>query len=257
MPPVKDCGPARGRPPRGEGRNNMKKTTVAALASALALSFVASSPAMAGSTEGKFQVKLLGSAVLADGKIVGVETPPTVVALGAGTQTKANDNYVPTIAVEYFATPNISVETICCLTQHRVSGTAGSVATVNVTNVDLVDHVLILPATVTLKYHMNVGPVKPYVGVGPSVFFFIDEKPSSAAATALAITRTKLDNSFGVALQAGVDVPLNAKGMGLSLDAKKYFMDTKAHFYQAGGEVLHTKHSLDPWVLSAGLAYRF
>lgn len=234
----------------------MKKTT-AAMASALAASLLAASPAQAGDSAGKFQVKLLGTAVLPDGKIVGVETPPTVVDLGVGTQTKANDNYVPTIALEYFATPNISVETICCLTQHRVSGTAGSVAGVPVTNTGLVDHVLILPATLTVKYHVNAGPIKPYVGVGPSVFFFIDEKPSAAARTALEITRTKLDNSVGLAVQAGFDMPINDKGMGISVDAKKYFMDTKAHFYQAGGEVLRTKHSLDPWVLSAGLSYRF
>lgn len=234
----------------------MKKTT-AALASALAATMLTAAPAQAGDSAGKFQVKLMGTAVLPDGKIVDVETPPTVVALGAGTQTKANDNYVPTVALEYFATPNISVETICCLTQHRVSGTAGSVAGVNVSNVDLVNHVLILPATLTVKYHVNAGAFKPYVGVGPSVFFFIDEKPSAAAQTALAITRTKLDDSIGLAVQAGFDMPINDKGMGISVDAKKYFMDTKAHFYQAGGEVLRTKHSLDPWVLSAGLSYRF
>jgi outer membrane protein len=45
--------------------------------------------------------------------------------------------------------------------------------------------------------------------------------------------------------------------LGLSLDAKKYFMDTTAHFFAGNAEVLTTKHSLDPWVVSAGLAYRF
>ena len=49
----------------------------------------------------------------------------------------------------------------------------------------------------------------------------------------------------------------NDKGLGISLDAKKYFMDTTARFYVGGTEVLATKHSLDPWVVSAGLAYRF
>lgn len=240
----------------------MKKTTVAALASALAFGALAATPAMAGDAQGKFQVKVLGTAVLADGKIVGVEKGANLLGTVANApQTKANDNYVPTVAVEYFALPNVSIETICCLTQHTVSGTNGTIGTVNVKGADLVDHVLILPATVTLKYHVNAGPIKPYVGVGPSVFFFIDEKPSAAAAaaspTGLAITNVKLRNSFGFALQAGVDVPINDKGLGVTLDAKKYFMDTKAHFYQAGGEVLVTKHSLDPWVLSAGLSYRF
>jgi len=60
-----------------------------------------------------------------------------------------------------------------------------------------------------------------------------------------------------VALQAGVDVPLGATGLGLSLDAKKYWVNTTAHFYAGSTEVLTTKHKLDPWLLSAGLAYRF
>jgi outer membrane protein len=34
-------------------------------------------------------------------------------------------------------------------------------------------------------------------------------------------------------------------------------MDTTAHFYVGDNEVLQTKHSLDPWLLSAGIAYRF
>lgn len=234
-------------------RGNMRKYTIAA--AALMAASTLATPALAGNADGRIQVKVLATGVLPDGKITNVES--SAVTLGAGTQTKANDNVVPTIAVEYFATPNISVETICCLTQHRVSGTAGSVAGVNVTGVDLVNHVLILPATVTLKYHLNAGPIKPYVGVGPSVFFFIDEKPSAAAKSALGITSTKLDNSFGVALQAGFDAPINNSGLGITVDAKKYFMDTKAHFNVGGTEVLRTKHSLDPWVISGGVYYRF
>lgn len=226
-----------------------------ALLAALAAASTLSTPAMAGSAEGRWQVKLLGTGVLPDGKITGVEQ--TAVAIGAGTQTQANDNVVPTIAVEYFATPNISIETICCLTNHRVSGTAGSVAGVPVAGAELVKHALILPATVTVKYHLPAGPIKPYVSVGPSVFFFIDEKPGAAAASALGITGVKLDNRIGLALQAGVDIAVNDAGLGISLDAKKYFMDTKAHFFAGSAEVLTTKHSLDPWVISAGLSYRF
>lgn len=169
----------------------------------------------------------------------------------AGSQTKANDNVVPTLAVEYFATPNVSVETICCFTQHHVNG-AGAIA-----NTRIVDHVLILPATVTLKYHLNAGPIKPYVGVGPSLFVIFGEKPG-ATTRALGGTSLKMSNEVGVALQAGVDVPVNDTGMGISLDAKKYFMDTTLHVKNAAGaEILTTKHSLDPWVVSGGVYLRF
>ena len=172
-------------------------------------------------------------------------------APSAAIATKANDNVVPTLAVEYFATPNVSVETICCFTQHHVTGT-GAIA-----GADIAQHVLILPATVTLKYHFNAGGIKPYVGAGPAVFFYFDEKPG-ATAQALGATKLKMDNKFGVALQAGVDVPLGDSGLGISLDAKRYFMKAKTHFYTAGGvEALSTTHKLDPWVVSGGVYARF
>jgi outer membrane protein len=224
----------------------MRKLTLLA---AMAAATVLSSPALAGNPEGRLQVKVLATGVLPDGKIDKVKTD--LIGLPAGSQTKANDNVVPTLAVEYYATPNISVETICCFTQHHVTG-SGALAGAN-----LVNHVLILPATVTLKYHLDAGPIKPYIGIGPSLFVIFGEKPGSDA-RALGATRTKMSNEVGFALQGGVDIPVNDKGLGVSLDAKKYFMNTTAHFYTASGvEALTTKHSLDPWVISGGVYVRF
>lgn len=225
----------------------MKKLTIAA---ALAAATMLATPAQAADPEGKIQVKVLATGVLPDGKIESVNVNLTA-APSAALATKANDNVVPTLAVEYFATPNVSVETICCFTQHHVTGT-GAIA-----GADIAQHVLILPATVTLKYHFNAGGIKPYVGAGPAVFFYFDEKPG-ATAQALGATKLKMDNKFGVALQAGVDVPLGDSGLGISLDAKRYFMKAKTHFYTAGGvETLSTTHKLDPWVVSGGVYARF
>lgn len=234
----------------------MKKILSAALATAVTAVMLAPAPAMAGSADGKIQVKVFGTGVLPDGKIVGVETVSTATTLGAavaatnGPQTTANDNYVPTVAIEYFFSPTISVETICCLTQHHVSGDGGLAGT------RLVDHVLVLPATVTVKAHLDAGPVKPYIGVGPSWFHIMGEKPGSTA-RALGVTRVKMTDEVGLAVQAGVDIPINEQGLGISIDAKKYFMDTHAIFYQGNTVALKTKHSLDPWVVSAGVTYRF
>ena len=225
----------------------MKKLTIAA---ALAAATMLATPAQAADPEGKIQVKVLATGVLPDGKIESVNVNLTA-APSAALATKANDNVVPTLAVEYFATPNVSVETICCFTQHHVTGT-GAIA-----GADIAQHVLILPATVTLKYHFNAGGIKPYVGAGPAVFFYFDEKPG-ATAQALGATKLKMDNKFGVALQAGVDVPLGDSGLGISLDAKRYFMKAKTHFYTAGGvEALSTTHKLDPSVVSGGVYARF
>jgi len=173
------------------------------------------------------------------------------IGLPAGTQTKADDNMVPTIAVEYFVADNLSLETIAGVTQHDVDG-RGALA-----GAGLVSDAKIVPATLTLKYHFGKdGGVQPYVGAGPSYFIFIDEKPG-ATAVALGATRQKMNDTFGVALQAGIDVPVNAKGLAVTIDAKRYFLRPTARWFAGTTEVLRTKHRLDPWVLSAGVAFRF
>ncbi|MDR2858262.1 MAG: hypothetical protein LBV50_10510 [Novosphingobium sp.] len=227
----------------------MNRLTLLTAATAVIATAAVSTPAFAGNADGRWQVKVLATGVLPDGKIKSVKTD--LIGLPAGSQTKANDNVVPTLAVEYYATPNVSIETICCLTQHHVDG-AGALA-----GARIVDHALILPATVTLKYHLDAGPIRPYVGVGPALFVFFGEKPGADART-LGATRLSMSNELGVALQGGVDIPVNDKGLGISFDAKKYFIGTTAHFYTATNvEALATRHKLDPWVVSGGVYFRF
>lgn len=225
--------------------------TILGGAALMALAFAGTAgPAMAGTPDGKIQVKILGTAVLPDGKIKSVKLD--AIGLPVNTQTQADDNYVPTIAVEYFATENVSLETICCLTQHDVTGLGG------LAGAGLVSNANIIPATLTVKYHFGKADgFKPYVGAGPTYFIFIDEK-SGTTTQALGATRNKIKDELGFALQAGFDMPINDKGMSVSLDAKRYFLSTTSHWYTAAGtEVLATRHKLDPWVISAGVGFRF
>lgn len=243
-----------------------KMMILAALAAATTLT----TPAMAGSADGKWQIKVLATGVLPDGGIDSIksihinpgsgggETASVIPGFGDvvaslnGPDTKANDNVVPTLAIEYFFNKNVSVETICCFTQHHVSGTKGAAGT------ELVDHVLILPATLTLKAHLDTGgPIKPYVGAGPALFLVFGEKPG-ATARALDIQKVKMSNDLGFALQGGVDIALGDNGLGLSLDAKRYFIKPTATFTDSAGVTqLKTRHDLSPWVVSAGVSYRF
>ncbi|MBX9885882.1 MAG: hypothetical protein K2X68_13015, partial [Novosphingobium sp.] len=94
----------------------MKTLHAAVIAAALAITGAA--PAHAGAVDGQWQIKLLGSGVLPDGKISRVDKD--LIGLPAGAQTKATDNVAPTLAVEYFFTPTISAETICCTSAHNV-----------------------------------------------------------------------------------------------------------------------------------------
>lgn len=222
------------------------KTKTLWLGALLAAGTVAT-PALA--QDGQIQLKLLGSGVLPDGKINKVKTDN--LGLPADSQTKADDNYVPTFAFEFFLTPEISAETYCCTTQHDVDGTGA------LDGAGIVSDALIIPATVTVKYHADLGGgFKPYVGAGPAWFIFLDEKPG-ATMQALGATSMDFDGGWGFALQAGLDYYIGDSGLGLTLDAKKYWVDVDAQFYDDSKSLLlETEHSVDPWVVSAGLAWR-
>lgn len=218
------------------------------IASAAALLAATATPVYAQDGQRQIQVKVLGSAVLTDGRITRVDRD--VVGLPATLQTRSNDNAVPTVAVEYFFSDRISAETICCMTQHDVDAVAG------LPGAELVANAKVVPATVTVKYHVPLGAAKPYVGVGPAYFLWLDSKPG-AATVPLGVTRQTLSDELGLVVQTGVDVPLNSRGLGLSLDAKRYFINTTARWYAGQTVAIETRHTLDPWVLSAGLAWRF
>ena len=231
------------------------KTFVLLGGAALAImAALAATPAMAQDGDetdraGDIQFKLLATAVLPDGSIdrINVNLP----GLPATTDTEANNNVTPTIAVEWFVTNNISLETIAGMTQHDVDATAGLPA-----GAELVSNAKLIPATLTAKYHFDLGGIKPYVGAGPAYFLWVADDPG-AATLPLGVTDTDLSNELGLALQAGFDVPLGEAGFGLSVDVKRYFIDTTARWFVGNTLAIETEHKLDPWVISAGVAYRF
>ena len=215
----------------------------------LAAATMIGSPALAQDRAGDIQVKLVGTAVLPDGEIDQFNVDN--IGLPAGLDTEASNNYVPTLAVEYFITDNFSIETIAGTTQHDVDAVSGFPA-----GTELVSDGLLLPATVTAKAHFDVAGVKPYAGAGAAYFIWLDVDPG-AAVVPLGVTRTDLSDEFGFVLQAGLDVPVGESGFGLTLDAKRYFIGTTAQWFAGNTLVIETDHNLDPWVLSAGIGYRF
>lgn len=216
-----------------------------------AIAALALLPATAASAQGSgaIQVKVLGTAVLPDGGITNVEVDR--LRLPAGSDTRASNSVVPTVAVEYFLSDNFSIETICCVTPHDVRGTGA------INGAELISNAVILPATVTAKLHLPLdGGFKPYIGAGPTYFVIFGEDVD-AGARGLGATNVNLSNDLGFALQAGVDIAINDQGLGLTVDAKRYFVDTTATFSNSTGVLLRSDHQLDPWVISAGLSYRF
>ena len=103
-----------------------------------------------------------------------------------------------------------------------------------------------LPPTLSLQYHFSpASNVRPYVGAGLNWTTFFDEEAIAV------INDISLDDSFGWAVQAGVDVEINEKWF-LNADIRKIDIETTAETDIGNIEV-----EIDPVVISLGIGLRF
>ncbi len=167
---------------------------------------------------------------------------PILTAAGAATGLNAEvgDDVMPTIGLSYFLTDNVAVEVIAGTTQHEVKAKGPGV--------DVAVHeTWVLPPVVSLQYHFNpAGKVSPYVGAGINYMIFYSGEDQNGF-------DVDIDDGFGYALQAGVDVALKG-AWSANVDVKKVFFETDASINNGA---LKTTVKLDPWVVSAGFGYKF
>ena len=69
------------------------------------------------------------------------------------------------------------------------------------------------------------------------------------------VTSLDAKSAFGSVLQAGVDVPIDAR-WGLFVDVKKIFLKTSASGF-VGAAPAASDARLDPLLIHAGISYRF
>jgi outer membrane protein len=145
-----------------------------------------------------------------------------------------NNKTIPEVDVSYFFTPNVAAELILTVPQKHTLRAGG-------TAIGSLKH---LPPTLLLQYHFNTSGIKPYVGAGLNYTRFSSVK----APAGVDIDR----NSFGAALQVGVDIPLQ-KNLYLNFDIKKVFIKTDV---TANGAKLGS-FKVDPVLVGVGLGWRF
>lgn len=149
----------------------------------------------------------------------------------------ADNKTIPEVDVSYFFTPNIAAELILTVPQKQTVNSVelgGEIGTFK--------H---LPPTLLLQYHFTgLNGYKPYVGAGLN---YTDISKVSLP------TGVTLDgHSWGGALQAGVDIPLD-KNWSINFDVKKVYI--KSDVYVTGASLGTLK--LDPVLVGVGLGYRF
>ena len=152
-----------------------------------------------------------------------------------GLNLSVNDKWIPEVDITYFFNKNIAAELILTVPQRHTLSAGG-------TAIGSLKH---LPPSLLVQYHFTDAPgFKPYVGAGVNYTRF-----SSIRLTAgVDVDR----NSFGGALQLGVDIPV-AKDVYLNFDVKKVYIKTDV---SAAGNKIGT-FKVDPVLFGIGLGWRF
>ncbi|WP_404973820.1 outer membrane protein OmpW [Vibrio campbellii] len=113
-----------------------------------------------------------------------------------------------------------------------------------------------LPPTVMVQYYFGDSQSKfrPYVGAGLNYTIFFDEGFNSTGKGA-GLSDLKLDDSFGLAANVGVDYMINDKWF---LNASAWYanIETEAT-YKAGGAKQKTDVEINPWVFMISGGYKF
>ncbi len=159
-----------------------------------------------------------------------------VGGVGASDRLTVSSKTIPEFDVSYFFTPNLAAELVLTYPQKHDVALDG-------TNIGTFKH---LPPTLLLQYHfVNNSPFKPYLGAGVNY-----------------TTMSKVDilggkgglehDSFGLALQAGVDYAIDKK-WSLNFDVKK--VQIRSDVFISGAKVSRVK--VDPLMVGVGVGYRF
>ncbi len=154
----------------------------------------------------------------------------------AGAAASIGDDTRPTLTFEYFVRDNIGIELLLATPfEHDVS-LAGS---------GKIGSVKQLPPTLSVNYHFPTkSAIKPFVGIGLNYTTFFEESSP--------LGNLSLDDSFGVALNAGADYQISDNG-ALRLNVRWMQIRSDASLNGTGiGEA-----KIDPVVVGLAYVHRF
>ena len=149
---------------------------------------------------------------------------------------RVNDKTIPEVDVSYFFDKNVAAELMLTVPQrHTVYSGSTALGTFK--------H---LPPTLLLQYHFtDLDGYKPYLGAGINYTRISSVDIQNGGVT--------LDShSWGGAVQAGVDIPLD-RNWSLNFDVKKIYIRTDVYSGASNTGTL----KLNPLAASIGIGYRY
>ncbi|WP_329742223.1 OmpW/AlkL family protein [Dyella sp. A6] len=157
----------------------------------------------------------------------------------AGMKASIGSDTQPTISAEYFFTPSWSAEVLAALPfRHTIRLNGQKAATTRQ-----------LPPVIGVNYHfLPDAKISPFVGAGINYTRFFSTK----GAGLLEGAHVKIDNSWGAAAHAGVDVQLAPRWL---FTADIRWISISGDVHVNGTRVGNAK--VDPWVYGVSVGYRF
>ncbi|NOQ94303.1 MAG: outer membrane beta-barrel protein [Methylophaga sp.] len=144
-----------------------------------------------------------------------------------GNGVTVDSDTIPELDITYMISPNWGVELILGYSEHDVD-TVNPAKTAAGVDLGQVINAKALPPTLTLQYHFAPNSnIRPYIGAGINYTYFFDEKVTGPLQGGDA--SIKMDSSWGLAAQAGVDIAINEDWF-VNLDVKYIDMNTTARF---------------------------
>jgi len=204
----------------------MKKRTISALAALAATASLVAAPASAYD-KGDWRTTI---------GITNIQPDNPVLDDGA----TVDDATQLSFTGAYFFTDSLALELLASLPfQHDVSvPEAGAGISIK--------H---LPPTLSLQWHFNnSSPVTPYVGAGANWTIFFDETGYGALAGA----DVELDDSFGYALQAGLDYAFT-DNLFMNVDVR--YIDIESDVKIGGSDI--GKADINPVTAGVSIGYKF
>lgn len=226
----------------------MKKALSVALVAALA----GGSMMAQAYQKGDFVLRLGAVNVDPDSDSSGINLPgvPTL-------KTEVDDDTQFGIIPMYMVTENVGIELLAATPfEHDITLQGKGVKV----NAGSTKH---LPPTITAQWYPRGGKSgwQPFLGLGVNYTIFFDEKTDKQLDETLNAligaekANLDLDNSFGLAFQVGLDIPVY-KDWALSMAVWYLDIDTNGQVSTDVGNV-NFKTNIDPFVYHLGIAHRF
>lgn len=178
----------------------------------------------------------------------------------AGSKVDVEDDTQLGLNIEYMLSPNLGIELLAATPFEHTVKAKGTLATALSGNGGTdVASVKQLPPTLSLNYHFDTNSAwQPYIGVGINyTVFFSEDGSSELEATLGSDTDVELDDSWGLAAQAGVNYHVDDKWL-INASVRYIDISTDAEItIKANGAKIETDVDVDPYVYTLSVGYKF